>query len=212
MNVSESMTRNPVTCSPDINIYQAIEVMEREGVHRLPVIEDGCLVGVVSEKDIMKASPAGSENVSIHKMAYLLSKLVVRDVMSTELVTVSPDATVEEATRIMVDNEVSCLPIVQDSHLLGIITKSDMYRLLLEIFGARHYGVRAYFIVKDKPGIIAEITSALAQKNVDIVSLGSLKSRDGEGSVTMKVQGIEPKELSDILSPMVVKIIDIRET
>ena len=212
MNVSENMTRNPITCSPDINIYKALDVMDKEGVHRLPVIENGELVGIISEKDIMKASPSGSENASIHKMAYLLSKLVVRDVISTELMTVGPSATVEEATRIMVDNEVSCLPIVQDNHLLGIITKTDMYRLLLDVFGARHYGVRAYFLVKDKPGVIAMITSALAQRNVDIVSIGSLKTREEEGYVTMKVQGIKPEELSAILSPMVVKIIDIRET
>lgn len=211
MNVSESMTRNPITCTPDVNIYGALDIMKKEEIHRLPVLDNGILAGIVSEKDIMKASLPDSKGISIHEMAYRISKLSVKDIMSTELVTVTPDTSVEEATRIMVDNEVSCLPVVDNGRLLGIITKTDMYRLLLDLFGARHYGVSAYFLVKDKPGVIAQITSELAKKNADIVSIGTHKSGAPEGTISMKVQGITPKELSDILSPIVVRILDIRE-
>lgn len=211
MNVSEKMKTNPVTCSPEINIYDAQDLMEREGVHHLPVLEDGHLVGIISDKDLMKATLNSSSPLSIHKMAYMLSRLVVRDVMTTELVTTDANAAVEEACRIMVDNEISCLPIVENDKLLGIITKTDMYRILLDLFGARHFGVKADFYVKDKPGAIAEITAVLAQKGADIVSIGSLKRSNGEGSVTIKVQGITKDMLSEILSDMAVRIVDIRE-
>lgn len=211
MNVSEKMKINPVTCSPEINIYDAQDLMEREGVHHLPVLENGHLVGIISDKDLMKATPNSSSSLSIHKMAYMLSKLVVRDVMTTELVTTNANAAVEEACRIMVDNEISCLPVVDGDKLLGIITKTDMYRILLDLFGARHYGIKADFYVQDKPGVIAEITSRLAKEGADIISIGTLKCSNGEGSVTIKVQGISKDLLSDILSDMAVRIVDIRE-
>lgn len=212
MNVSEKMKINPVTCLQDANIYDAEEIMEREGVNHLPVLDhEGNLVGIISDKDLLTATPNKGTNLSIHKMAYMLSKLSVKDVMTTEVVTIYPTAAVEEAARIMVDNEIACLPVVDSGKLVGIITKTDMYKILLELFGARYYGIKAYCIVKDKPGIIAEITSELAKKGADIVAIGSLKKPGGEGVVTIKVQGIDQDELRDILSPMVAHIVDIRE-
>ena len=212
MKVSQRMTLNPITASPEDNIYSVKDVMDSEKIHRLPVLDkDGVLVGIISESDILSASPDFSSSPSIHEVAYLLSRLTVADVMSTEVMTISPNATVEEAARIMVDGEILCLPVIDDGALVGLITRTDLFKLLLELLGARHYGVSANFVVKDKPGIIAEITSKLASCGIDIVSIGTMRTFSDEGLVTMKVQGISCQELSDILKPMVVKIEDIRE-
>ncbi len=212
MKVAQRMTLNPITVCPDDNIYFVKDVMDREKVHRLPVLgKDGALVGLISESDILSASPDFSSSPSIHEVAYLLSRLTASDVMSTEVMTISPDATIEEAARIMIDGEISCLPVLKEGKLVGLITRTDLFKLLLELLGARHYGVSASFIVKDKPGIIAEITSRLANCGVDIVSIGTMRSFSDEGLVTMKVQGITCQELSDILKPMVIEVEDIRE-
>lgn len=212
MKVAQRMTINPITVSPEDNIYFVKDVMEREGIHRLPVLDASeQLVGLISKSDILAASPDFSSSPSIHEVAYLLSRLTVADVMSTEVMTISPNATLEEAARIMIDGEISCLPVLDGDKLVGLITKTDLYKHLLELLGARHYGVSASFLVKDKPGIIAEITSKLASCGVDIISIGTVKGLADVGQMTMKVQGISCSELADILRPMVIEVNDIRE-
>ena len=143
MIIERRMTKNPVTIGPDANVVEASELMKKEKVHRLPVLDkDKKLVGVISEKDILYATPSPASSLSIHEMAYLLSKLTVRKLMSKDPVTITKDTTVEEAARLMVDQDLSCLPVVEGDRLVGIVSKSDMFKILLELFGARHFGVR----------------------------------------------------------------------
>ena len=207
------MTRNPVTATPEMSVGEASDLMKREKVHRLPVLDkDKNLVGVITEKDVLHASPSPATSLSIHEMAYLLSKLKVRDLMTKDVVTISEDTTVEEAARLMVDQDLSCLPVVQGNKLVGIVSKSDMFRILLELFGARHYGVRMSFLVEDKPGTIARISAALAAKGLDIVSFGTFTGTDPTNAIcTIKVQGCTKTELLDLMKPLVAEVLDIRE-
>ncbi len=213
MIISRRMTRNPVTATPEMSVGEASDLMKREKVHRLPVLDkDKNLVGVITEKDVLHASPSPATSLSIHEMAYLLSKLKVRDLMTKDVVTISEDTTVEEAARLMVDQDLSCLPVVQGNKLVGIVSKSDMFRILLELFGARHYGVRMSFLVEDKPGTIARISAALAAKGLDIVSFGTFTGTDPTNAIcTIKVQGCTKTELLDLMKPLVAEVLDIRE-
>lgn len=211
MTVQECMTKHPITCRESDNMYEVSELMEREAVHHLPVLDSrGKLVGVISEKDIITAVPDLSSKPSLSKMAYLISKLTVKDVMSSEIATIDPSAPIEQAAKEMFDKEVSCLPVVFDQSLVGLITKSDMFSLLLELFGARHYGVRVTMRVKDKPGTIAEITSELAKRGIDIVSIGTIR-RTEEGICTLKVQGESKDNLKSIFDKLGAEVLDIRE-
>ncbi|MDY5930779.1 MAG: CBS domain-containing protein [Candidatus Ornithospirochaeta sp.] len=213
MIIERRMTRNPVTATPDMNVGEASELMKQEKVHRLPVLDkDKNLVGVITEKDILHASPSPASSLSIHEMAYLLSKLTVKKLMTKDVVTITKDTTVEEAARLMVDQDLSCLPVVEGRKLVGIVTKSDMFRILLELFGARHYGVRFSFLVEDKPGTIARISAALAEKGWDIVSFGTFMGTDPTNAIcTLKVQGCTKNELLDLMKPMVSEVLDLRE-
>ena len=130
--------------------------------------------------------------------------------MSSEIATIDPSAPIEQAAKEMFDKEVSCLPVVFDQSLVGLITKSDMFSLLLELFGARHYGVRVTMRVKDKPGTIAEITSELAKRGIDIVSIGTIR-RTEEGICTLKVQGESKDNLKSIFDKLGAEVLDIRE-
>ena len=183
MIIERRMTKNPVTISPDANVVEASELMKKEKVHRLPVLDkDKKLVGVISEKDILFASPSPASSLSIHEMAYLLSKLTVRKLMTKDPVTITKDTTVEEAARLMVDQDLSCLPVVEGDKLVGIVSKSDMFKILLELFGARHFGTRLSFLVDDKPGTIAAISKAVAEKGWDIISFGTFMGTDPSNS------------------------------
>ncbi len=213
MIIATRMTRNPVTATPMMSVGEAADLMKREKVHRLPVLDkDKKLVGVITEKDVLHASPSPASSLSIHEMAYLLSKLKVKDLMTKDVVTITEDTTVEEAARLMVDQDLSCLPVVQGDVLVGIVSKSDMFRILLELFGARHYGVRMSFLVEDRPGTIAKISAVLAENGLDIVSFGTFTGTDPTNAIcTIKVQGCNKEKLLQLMTPLVAEVLDIRE-
>ena len=191
MIIERRMTRNPVTATPDMSIAEASNLMKQEKVHRLPVLDkEKRLVGIITEKDILYATPSPASSLSIHEMAYLLSKLTVKKLMSKNVVTITKDTTVEEAARMMVDQDLSSLPVLEGDKLIGIVTKSDMFKILLELFGARHFGVRVSFVVEDKPGTIARISQALSEDGIDIITFGTFMGTDPTNAIcTIKVQG-----------------------
>ncbi|MBQ0070399.1 MAG: CBS domain-containing protein [Spirochaetales bacterium] len=214
MTVSKRMTANPVTCTPDMGVFEAAELMKKEGVSRLPVLnEDGNLVGIVSEKNIINAEPSHSEGrVSIVEFAHLLSSLKVKDVMSKEVITVYTNDPVEQAARKMCDYDITILPVVDyNGKLVGVVTRSDMFRLLLALFGTRHYGIRLSFSVQDEPGTIAKISATIDKLGANIISIGNIDGLQGESTIIMKVNGIEKEKLAEAIKPLVKEIIDIRE-
>ncbi len=213
MIIERRMTKNPVTITPEASVVEASELMKKEKVHRLPVLDkDKNLIGVISEKDILFATPSPASSLSIHEMAYLLSKLTVRKLMTKNPVTINRTTTVEEAARLMVDQDLSCLPVVEEGKLVGIVSKSDMFKILLELFGARHFGIRLSFLVDDKPGTIAAVSRAISDAGYDIISFGTFMGTDPSNAIcTIKVQGCTKEALLELLSPLVKEILDIRE-
>ena len=211
MTVSKNMTINPVTTTPDMGVFEAFELMKSEGVQRLPVLDgDGNLVGIISEKNITSA--AADKEVSIVEFALLLSKIKVGDVMTKEVITVSVDDPVEMAARKMSDNDISILPVVDNNgKLVGVVSRSDLFRLLLELFGTRHYGIRVTFRIKDQKGVIAKLAIALEKIGANIVSIGNFDSDQGYSTIIMKINGVEESLIKDALTPLVDGNLDIRE-
>ena len=211
MTVSKNMTINPVTTTPDMGVFEAFELMKNEGVQRLPVLDnDGNLVGIISEKNITSA--VADREVSIVEFALLLSKIKVGDVMTKEVITVSVDDPVELAARKMSDNDISILPVVDNNgKLVGVVSRSDLFRLLLELFGTRHYGIRVTFRIKDQKGVIAKLAIALEKIGANIVSIGNLDSDQGYSTIIMKINGVDESLIKDTLSPLVDGNLDIRE-
>ena len=213
MIIERRMTKNPITIKSEESVVEASELMKKEKIQRLPVLDrDKNLIGVISEKDILFATPSPASSLSIHEMAYLLSKLTVRKLMTKNPVTISRTTTVEEAARLMVDQDLSCLPVVEDGKLVGIVSKSDMFKILLELFGARHFGIRLSFLVDDKPGTIAAVSRVISDAGYDIISFGTFMGTDPSNAIcTIKVQGCTREALLELLSPHVKEILDIRE-
>ena len=211
MTVSKNMTINPVTTTPDMGVFEAFELMKSEGVQRLPVLDgEGNLVGIISEKNITSA--AADKEVSIVEFALLLSKIKVGDVMTKEVITVSVDDPVEMAARKMSDNDISILPVVDNNgKLVGVVSRSDLFRLLMELFGTRHYGIRVTFRIKDQKGVIAKLAIALEKIGANIVSIGNLDSDQGYSTIIMKINGVEESLIKDALTPLVDGNLDIRE-
>lgn len=211
MTVAKTMTLNPVTTTPEKGVFEAFELMKNEGVQRLPVLDgDGNLVGIISEKNIVNA--ASGNKVSMAEFAFLLSKMKVGDIMTREVITVSINDPVEEAAKKISDNDITILPVVDDSgKLVGVVSRSDLFSLLLELFGSRHYGIRVTFRIKDQPGVIAKLAIALEKVGANIISIGNLDSDQGYSTIIMKLNGVEASIIDKTLSPLVDGKLDIRE-
>ncbi|HVO39819.1 MAG TPA: CBS domain-containing protein [Spirochaetia bacterium] len=214
MLVKERMTRNPITIRPDTPVTEAQAMMKREKIHHLPVLDkDEKLVGIVSEKDLLYASPSPASTLSVYEMTSLLAKLKVDKVMSREVITATEDTPLEEAARTMADRGVGGLPIVRGRTLVGIITESDLFRIFIELFGARQRGVRVSLTVPNVKGELAKIASSVSQAGGNIITLGTFLGEDPTmGRVTLKVDGLPRDTLVAVLTPLAKSIDDVRET
>lgn len=214
MKVGQRMTRNPITITPDVTVPEAQAIMRREKVQRLPVVNNkGRLVGIVTSLDLIHASPSPATSLDIYEMHYLLSKLHVENVMTKNVITVTEDLPIEEAARIMADNKISGLPVMRGDILVGIITETDLFRLFIELFGARHKGIRLTLLLPEKKGELAKVSNAITKCGGNIVSFAIFEGEDPTNSYcTLKVTGVEKATLLEAITPTVEKIVDVRET
>ena len=213
MLVHDRMSKNPYTIQADTPVEEALTRMREVHVRRFPVLDkSGKLVGIIAEKDLLYASPSPATSLSIYEMHYLLSKLTVGEVMIKDVITVTEDMPVEDAARIMTDHKIGSLPVVREGQLVGIITETDLFKLFLELLGARKKGVRLTMLVPDVKGELAKITTAIAQRGGNIIALGTFLGEDPTNQlVTVKVNGVLKDTLVAILKPVVVEILDVRE-
>lgn len=216
MLVRERMTHHPVTVGPDTPISEALDLMHREKVRRLPVLDQrGQLVGIVLEKDLLYASPSPATSLSIYEMHYLLSRLTVAEVMTRKVITVDEITPLEEAARIMADNRVGGLPVMRGNQLVGIVTETDLFKVFLEMLGARERGVRLTLQVPDQKGMLASITGAIATLGGDIVSLSTFWGEDlTMGVITVKVRErtAARRQLVEAMEGLGLDVVDIRQT
>ena len=205
------MKKNPATATPDMSISEASAKMKAEKVHRLPVLDDDRhLVGVISEKDILLAAPSPASTLSTYEINYLLSKLKVKNIMSRNPVTITRETTIEEAVRLMVENDLSCLPVMDNGYLSGIVSKSDLFKILLEMLGAKHKGIRVEALVEDGVGVVAGLSDKFTAAGINIISLGTLEGPDASLRVlTFKLENGTEKQVREIMAP-VSKSLDIR--
>ncbi len=211
MLVGDKMSKPVISISPDMPISDALILMKKEKIRRAPVVKDGKLVGIVSDKDLLNASPSPVTTLSIWEMNYLLSKITVSEVMTANVLTVTEDTPIEQAARIMADNKIGGLPVMKDGHCVGIITETDLFKVFLELLGARESGIRATVVIEDQPGSLAKITEHIAEKKGTFVSLGQFKGKkEGTRIVTFKAAGLSMDQIRECLSPVVLEIIDLR--
>jgi acetoin utilization protein AcuB len=214
MLVKERMSRNPITIKPDTPVTEAQAMMKREKIHHLPVVDrDGRLVGIVAEKDLLYASPSPATTLSVYEIASLLAKLTVDKVMSSKPQTVTEDVPLEEAARIMADRNIGGLPVMRGTTLVGIITESDLFRVFIELFGARQKGVRISMVLPNERGELAMVTAAITKAGGNIIALGTFLADDTtQGRLTVKVEGLAKDKITEVLRPLAVRIEDIRDT
>jgi len=192
MKVSKIMTRNPVFTHPDLSLSDARSLMDREKVGHIPVLnKNNGLVGLITKVDLLKAGPSPATSLDVYEISYLLSKITVEKVMVKNVITVQENEVVEEAARIMADNGIGCLPVLNNSLLTGIITDTDIFHFFIDAYGARHKGIRITVNFKEKPGQFAAFAGAVAEKGGNIVASVSSEGDDvAHRRATFKITGI----------------------
>lgn len=212
MLVKDWMTKRPITVTEDTSLNKALDLMRRENVRRFPVVDkQGKLVGIVLEKDLLYASPSPATTLSVFEIHTLLSKITVDDVMARDVITVTEDTALEEAARIMADHKIGGLPVMRGELLVGIITETDLFKLFLEMFGARSDGVRLSIMVPDKPGVLAEITGRIAALGGNIAALGTIPGEvPTQYQLTIKVTGVPREQLVSTMQELGAEVLDSR--
>ena len=213
MIVGRQMTSNPITVPMDTPLTEARQIMQREKIHRLPVEnKKGKLVGIVTEKDLLYASPSPASTLDVYEMAHLLSQLAVEKVMTKNVITIDENTTIEDAARIMADNNIGGLPVMRGELVVGIITESDLFRIFTELFGVRKKGIRATLLIPERRGEIADISAAIRDMGGDIISFGTFLGEDQSNALcTIKVGNITRDQLVSCLEPYVEEVTDLRE-
>lgn len=212
MLVGERMTRNPVTITEETSVDDALHVMRERKVRRLPVLDhSGKMVGIVSDRDLLHAAPSPATSLSVYELHYLLAKLTIKRVMSSPVITVTASTPLEEAARIMADNKIGGLPVTDDGKLVGIITETDIFKILLELLGARTPGVRVIVAVREAKGVLAQITRALADLGANIVSVATYGGPNAsEPRIMFKLSDVTPETARQALQKLGLAIIDLR--
>jgi acetoin utilization protein AcuB len=211
MLVGERMSHPVITMSPDLPIVDALNLMKRERIRRAPVVKDGKMVGIVSDKDLLNASTSPATSLSVWELNYLLSKITVKEVMSKKVLSVTENTPIEEAARIMADNKIGGLPVTRDEEVVGIITETDLFKIFLELMGAREPGVRVTALIREQRGQLANLTQAIANLGGNFVAFGQFTG-DSTASrlLTFKVDGLSEEQVKSAIEPLVLKVIDIQ--
>lgn len=212
MLVGNRMTPNPMTISPDTSIAEAMELMKRENVRRFPVVDkDRKLIGVVTQTDLLHASPSAATSLTMWEITYLLSQIKVREVMTRDVKTVAEDTTLEDAARLMVNNKIGSVVVVRDGMPVGIITESDIFQVFLEMMGARERGIRLTVLAPYVKGSMAAITSAVTEAGGLILAFDTFLGEDPSNwGCTLKVAEISEEALLQAVKPLIVEVVDVR--
>jgi len=176
-------------------------------------VQGGKLVGIISDKDMLNASPTPTESLSIEEVNYLISNITVEEVMTPDVLTIETTTPIEEAARIMTDNNIGALPVLEEERVVGMITETDLFKIFLELMGARDDGVRVTALVPDKIGGLAALAKAIAEVGGSFVSFGqSIGDDPGNREVTFKVTGLSEEQVVKAIKPYVEEIEDIRSS
>jgi len=208
------MTSPAVSVTPETPFQDALKLMRDKKFRRLPVVDaTGKVVGIVSERDMLHASPSPATSLSVWEVNYLLWKLKVSDIMTHNVVTINQDVPVEDAANIMVSRKIGGLPVVDDKGVItGVITETDIFKAFVEILGGGEHGLRLTVQVPTGSGTLAKLSSKITELGGLILSVGTMdRESDGKRELIVKVQGVTKDTLIPALEAIGDHVVDARE-
>lgn len=197
MRIKDVMTKNPISVSPDTLLLQAQKIMNEKKIRRLPVVEKGKLVGIVTKRDLQEALPFKGTSSSIFDINYELSQMKVKDVMKKNPITLTPYTPIEDALRIGQEEKIGSFPVVENGKLVGIATESDILRFLIRTLGIGEKGSRITITgLGEKFGELEKILSITKQQKATILSMILFpQHRGGSWVMALRLDSENPKPI-----------------
>ena len=200
MNIGHFMTRNVVTVTEDTRVTDAVDLMERNQFHRLPVLKANEYIGIVTDKEISEHSPSHFTSLSIFEMNYLFDKMTVGEIMTRQKITVQADTLLEEAATLMINENLTVLPVLNDQKsIVGIITYKDVFKALIESTGYHQAGSRFLILIEeDRLGIVAHITQTLADAGISLTHI-FVHHLEDQIEITLQTADVTVDQTMDLL-------------
>lgn len=186
MKVRDRMSPNPFTVTPETNVAEAFKTMKDKNIRRLPVVDKNKLVSMITLSDLNQAAPSSASTLSIYELNYLLAKTKIKDILGkTQLIAVNQNAYIEVAAKMLRENKIGGMPVVDDDgKLVGVITETDIFDSFLEILGVNRQGTRINLLMEDRPGILKMVADVVYAHGVNIENIVSL-GNDEKGRVEL---------------------------
>ena len=201
MLVSNWMSKDVITIDVDDSMQEAVNSLKQHHIRMLPVMKKGKLVGIVTDRDLKKASASDATTLDIHELIYLLAKIKVQNIMTKDPITVPQDYTVEETAEVLLENKISGAPVVdQNGDVVGTITQTDLFKVLIALTGVGNRGIQFAFQLDDRAGSIKEVADVIRKYGGRMVSILSSYEDVPEGyrKVYIRMRSIERPKLQKL--------------
>ncbi len=194
MRIKDVMTRNPITVDSETLVVDAQRIMKENNIRRLPIMDKGKLVGIVTKHDLLEASPSPATSLSVFELNYLLSKMKVKEIMKKNPLTLTPDTPFEEALRLGQEKKIGSFPVVENGKLVGIATESDIIRFVTRVLGIKEEGSRITIEgLGGELGDLEKIVSIANQHHTVILSMMSLpRSGNKDWMIVLRLKTNDP--------------------
>lgn len=205
MLVKNWMSKKVITIDENDSMQDAINLIKQHKINMLPVMKKDKLVGVVTDRDLKKASASDATTLDVHELLYLVSKIKVKDIMSKKPLTVPVDFTIEETACILLDNNISGAPVVDhENQLIGIITQADIFKVVISLTGIAKKGIHFGIRVKDIPGSIKEVADVIRNYGGRLASILTSYEKviQGYRNVYIRSYGIDRSRLKNLLADL----------
>ena len=195
MLIADWMTKDVVTITPERSMMKVSKVMKDKNISRVPVVDEaGKILGIISDRDVKDASPSKATTLDMHELYYLLSEIKTRDIMTKKPVTILEDETVEKAAVLMLEGNFGGLPVLNDNGVVvGIITDTDIFKVLVEISGIYEGGSQVCLQISTAPGSLAPVLDFLKESGARIMSVmtHNVAEEAGMKNVYIRIRDME---------------------
>ena len=186
MKIKHWMTRNPITVKLDTPIAEAAKLMREHNIRRLPVMDKDRVAGIVTQRNLLEASPSAATSLSVHELNYLLANLTVGEVMTKDPILVSPEDSVIDVVLMGHEKGIGSFPVVDQGRLVGIATETEIYRAFMALFGSGEADSKLLVLknvrLRERVGAMSRIASIIEALNVPVLSIFSLPHRQTPGN------------------------------
>ena len=201
MRIRDFMSTNVVAVDEKTSIHDAGKIMEAHRIRRLPVMKKDKLVGLVTKHMLLEASPSPATTLSIHELHYLLAKMTVKDIMVKKPYTISPDMPAEEAMQLGQEMGYGAFLVVEDGRLVGVVTESDIVRIMTRVLGVREKGTRIDIRTPKEFGNMKGIMEILDKNKMVLLSMMTIPPQEGENEwlIVLRLKGENADQIAEEL-------------